>query len=169
MCCFAGLCFRSNEFCLCTDFLSKITPEMLSTQQTGRLQPASTRTVPSRQLAQQRRLVCARGIGKDSELLLQCWAYQQCRHPHTLHSVAVVEGWLDIAKLVASEGTKSKSPYEEIAYKIGEQQRTAHHNTLHMLSARDLCGALPPQLLYCNAQVGMCMWTLLAGTCSCGT
>jgi hypothetical protein len=31
----------------------------------------------------------------------------------------VVEGWLDLAKLVASEGTKGKSPYEELAFKIG--------------------------------------------------
>lgn len=71
------------------------------TQHTGRglHQPACTRTVVSRQLAQQQRrggLVAARGIGKD-----------------------IVEGWLDIAKLVASEGSKSKSPYEELAYKIG--------------------------------------------------
>eukprot|EP00878_Enallax_costatus_P032678 GHUV01035930.1.p1 GENE.GHUV01035930.1~~GHUV01035930.1.p1 ORF type:complete len:129 (+),score=22.50 GHUV01035930.1:423-809(+) len=32
---------------------------------------------------------------------------------------AVVEGWLDLAKLVASEGSKQKSPYDELAYKIG--------------------------------------------------
>ena len=32
---------------------------------------------------------------------------------------AVVEGWLDIAKLVASEGSKSKGPYEDLAFKIG--------------------------------------------------
>lgn len=31
----------------------------------------------------------------------------------------MVEGWLDLAKLVASEGGKQKSPYEELAYKIG--------------------------------------------------
>jgi hypothetical protein len=30
-----------------------------------------------------------------------------------------VEGWLDLAKLVASEGSKAKSPYEELAYQIG--------------------------------------------------
>ncbi|WIA16395.1 hypothetical protein OEZ86_007881 [Tetradesmus obliquus] len=45
---------------------------------------------------QQRRCVAARGLGKD-----------------------VVEGWLDLAKLVASEGSKAKSPYEELAYQIG--------------------------------------------------
>ncbi|KAF8065573.1 dus [Scenedesmus sp. PABB004] len=43
-----------------------------------------------------RRAPLARGIGKD-----------------------VVEGWLDLAKLVASEGSKNKSPYEELAFKIG--------------------------------------------------
>lgn len=51
---------------------------------------------------------------------------------HTPRPVAVVEGWLDIAKLVASEGSKSKSPYEELAYEIGEQQRTAHHTILQL-------------------------------------
>jgi hypothetical protein len=35
---------------------------------------------------------------------------------------AVVEGWLDLAKLVASEGSKAKSPYEELAYQIGALQ-----------------------------------------------
>jgi hypothetical protein len=34
----------------------------------------------------------------------------------------VVEGWLDLAKLVASEGSKSKGPYDDLAYKIGEQR-----------------------------------------------
>jgi hypothetical protein len=37
-------------------------------------------------------------------------------------AAAVVEGWLDLAKLVASEGSKAKSPYEELAYQIGKQQ-----------------------------------------------
>jgi hypothetical protein len=32
----------------------------------------------------------------------------------------VVEGWLDLAKLVASEGSKNKGPYDDLAYKIGE-------------------------------------------------
>eukprot|EP00882_Tetradesmus_deserticola_P002114 GHRQ01002264.1.p1 GENE.GHRQ01002264.1~~GHRQ01002264.1.p1 ORF type:complete len:169 (+),score=48.23 GHRQ01002264.1:191-697(+) len=45
---------------------------------------------------QQQRTIAARGFGKDA-----------------------VEGWLDLAKLVASEGGKSKSPYEELAYQIG--------------------------------------------------
>eukprot|EP00882_Tetradesmus_deserticola_P010231 GHRQ01010809.1.p1 GENE.GHRQ01010809.1~~GHRQ01010809.1.p1 ORF type:complete len:183 (+),score=47.46 GHRQ01010809.1:201-749(+) len=45
---------------------------------------------------QQQRTIAARGFGKDA-----------------------VEGWLDLAKLVASEGSKSKSPYEELAYQIG--------------------------------------------------
>lgn len=43
-----------------------------------------------------RRAVAARGFGKD-----------------------IVEGWLDLAKLVASDGNKAKGPYEELAYKIG--------------------------------------------------
>lgn len=34
--------------------------------------------------------------------------------------LAVVEGWLDLAKLVATEGAKGRSPYEELAYQIGE-------------------------------------------------
>eukprot|EP00775_Hariotina_reticulata_P003920 gene3920-4174_t len=34
-------------------------------------------------------------------------------------TAAVVEGWLDLAKLVASDGSKSKSPYEDLAYNIG--------------------------------------------------
>eukprot|EP00877_Chromochloris_zofingiensis_P006005 jgi/Chrzof1/1658/Cz10g16060.t1 len=33
--------------------------------------------------------------------------------------LAVVEGWLDLAKLVATEGAKGRSPYEELAYQIG--------------------------------------------------
>jgi hypothetical protein len=32
----------------------------------------------------------------------------------------VVDGWLDLAKLVASEGSKNKSPYDDLAYKIGK-------------------------------------------------
>eukprot|EP00882_Tetradesmus_deserticola_P003910 GHRQ01004135.1.p1 GENE.GHRQ01004135.1~~GHRQ01004135.1.p1 ORF type:complete len:152 (+),score=20.67 GHRQ01004135.1:191-646(+) len=48
---------------------------------------------------QQQRTIAARGFGKDA-----------------------VEGWLDLAKLVASEGGKSKSPYEELAYQIGAVQ-----------------------------------------------
>jgi hypothetical protein len=80
-----------------------------------------------------------------------------------------VEGWLDLAKLVASEGSKSKSPYEELAYKIGEQlflPSTAQHPA-HS-PAWETCVAHSTQLLLhnCNAQAGMCMWTLLAGTCS---
>jgi hypothetical protein len=39
--------------------------------------------------------------------------------PPLLLSPPVVEGWLDLAKLVASEGSKGKGPYEELAYKIG--------------------------------------------------
>lgn len=31
----------------------------------------------------------------------------------------VVDGWLDLAKLVASEGSKNKGPYDDLAYKIG--------------------------------------------------
>lgn len=42
-----------------------------------------------------------------------------CR-THARHTV--VEGWLDLAKLVASEGSKSKGPYDDLAYKIGEQR-----------------------------------------------
>ncbi|KAF6256230.1 hypothetical protein COO60DRAFT_1530675 [Scenedesmus sp. NREL 46B-D3] len=59
---------------------------------------ASARTIPLYRSSalQQRRVVAARGLGKD-----------------------VVEGWLDLAKLVASEGSKAKSPYEELAYQIG--------------------------------------------------
>jgi len=47
----------------------------------------------------------------------------------------VVEGWLDLAHLVASEGGKSKSPYEDLAYKIGGSlscsiaSRHYRHNT----------------------------------------
>jgi hypothetical protein len=40
-------------------------------------------------------------------------------HWYMMLTVAVVEGWLDLAKLVASDGSKSKSPYEDLAYKIG--------------------------------------------------
>lgn len=32
----------------------------------------------------------------------------------------IVEGWLDLAKLVASEGSKNKGPYDDLAYKIGK-------------------------------------------------
>lgn len=40
---------------------------------------------------------------------------------------AVVEGWLDLAKLVASEGGKQKSPYEDLAYNIGVDQAWFWH------------------------------------------
>jgi hypothetical protein len=30
-----------------------------------------------------------------------------------------MDGWLDLAKLVASEGSKTKGVYDELAYRIG--------------------------------------------------
>jgi hypothetical protein len=30
-----------------------------------------------------------------------------------------MDGWLDLAKLVASDGGKAKGPYEDLAYNIG--------------------------------------------------
>lgn len=44
------------------------------------------------------------------------------RAPYAAPHHAVVDGWLDLAKLVASEGSKSKGPYEELAYRIGKGQ-----------------------------------------------
>lgn len=67
-----------------------------------------------------------RSFGKDGALSAAlraaaqrpAWAGSQ----RTPALAAVVEGWLDLAKLVASEGSKSKSPYEELAYKIGAKR-----------------------------------------------
>jgi hypothetical protein len=96
----------------------------------------------------------------------------------------VVEGWLDLAKLVASEGSKAKSPYEELAFNIGACRAAvlparrgvragrggggrgaAVHNAPRPLHARTpVCDATDQ-----NAQGVTCMWTLRAGTSSCAT
>ena len=44
---------------------------------------------------------------------------------HPIQSNTVVEGWLDLARLVSSEGIKAKGPYDELAYKIGTLRRRA--------------------------------------------
>ena len=71
-----------------------------------------------------------RGLGKDGE----CCSRGGCRARALRRCAAsgapppsrcpprrppVMDGWLDLAKLVASEGSKTKGVYDELAYRIG--------------------------------------------------
>lgn len=56
----------------------------------------------------------------------------------------VVEGWLDLAKLVAAEGSKTKGPYEDLAFKIGGCTvcTDANNSFAEQFAARDTAAAV---------------------------